>query len=307
MGFMKERFQKVYGFIKQIAQIFNEQDPVVYAGAIAFFTLFSLPSVLMIIIQSLGTVLTEDEIRNQLADQISGLIGAASTKEILTIVENRGWEYSSIIGNVVGITFLFVSATAVFNFIQKALNSIWNVKPQPKKVVKRFLIDRLLSFSLIIVIGFLLMVTLVLDAALSIFKDFLYKVITEDFGVYIVEAANVVISLLIISGIFALVFKFLPDARIKWKDVSIGALVTGALFMLGKLAIGLILSNSQITSTYGAAGSLAGILVWVFYSSILVLIGAIFTRVYAEKIGHDIQPQSHAVLVKKPKEEIIED
>ncbi|MBR07526.1 MAG: ribonuclease BN [Rickettsiales bacterium] len=303
---MKERFQKIYHFIKHIVEIYNEQDPVVYAGAIAFFTLFSLPSVLMIIIQSLGTVLSEDEIRSQLANQISGLIGAASTEEILTIVENRGWEYSSLIGNIVGVVFLFVSATAVFNFIQKALNSIWNVKPKQKKVVKRFLIDRLLSFSIIIVIGFLLMVTLVLDAALSIFKDFLYNLITKDFGVYIVEGANLIISLLIISGIFALVFKFLPDAKLKWKDVAVGALVTGVLFMLGKLGIGLILSNSQITSTYGAAGSLAGILVWVFYSSILVLIGAIFTRVYAEEIGHDIQPQSHAVLVNQPESETVE-
>tara|TARA_Y100001949_G_C15803844_1_gene250445 strand:- start:33 stop:488 length:456 start_codon:yes stop_codon:yes gene_type:complete len=150
------------------------------------------------------------------------------------------------------------------------------------------------------------MVTLVLDAALNIFKNFLYSLITEDFGVYIVEGANLLISLLIISGIFALVFKFLPDAKLKWKDVSIGAIVTGALFMLGKFAIGLILSNSQITSTYGAAGSLAGILVWVFYSSILVLIGAIFTRVYAEEIGHDIRPQSHAVLINKPEEEAVE-
>ncbi|WP_258101023.1 YihY/virulence factor BrkB family protein [Marinoscillum pacificum] len=303
---MKDRLKSIYYFVKNIVQIFNEQDPVVYAGAIAFFTLFSLPSALMIIIQSLGTILSKDEIRSQLANQISGLIGAASTEEILTIVENRGWEYSSILGNIVGLVFLFISATAVFNFIQKALNSIWNVKPQPKKVVKRFLIDRLLSFSIITIIGFLLMVTLVLDAAMSIFKEFLYKLITKDFSMYIVEGANLLISLLIISTIFALVFKFLPDAKIKWRDVSVGAIVTGILFMLGKFAIGLILSNSQITSTYGAAGSLAGILVWVFYSSILVLIGAIFTRVYAEEIGHDIKPQSHAVLVDSPKEETIE-
>ena len=303
---MKDRLKSIYHFVKNIVQIFNEQDPVVYAGAIAFFTLFSLPSALMIIIQSLGTILSKDEIRSQLANQISGLIGAASTEEILTIVENRGWEYSSILGNIVGLVFLFISATAVFNFIQKALNSIWNVKPQPKKVVKRFLIDRLLSFSIITIIGFLLMVTLVLDAAMSLFKEFLYKLITKDFSMYIVEGANLLISLLIISTIFALVFKFLPDAKIKWRDVSVGAIVTGILFMLGKFAIGLILSNSQIASTYGAAGSLAGILVWVFYSSILVLIGAIFTRVYAEEIGHDIKPQSHAVLVDSPKEETIE-
>ena len=156
-----------------------------------------------------------------------------------------------------------------------------------------------MSFSLIIVIGFLLLVTLVIDAALRIFKDFLYTIFTQDLGVYIVEGANIIISLIIISGIFALVFKFLPDAKLKWKDVAVGSLVTGVLFTLGKFGIGFLLSQTGITTTYGAAGSLAGILVWVFYSSILVLIGAIFTRVYAEEFGQNIQPQSHAKLVKE--------
>lgn len=296
---MKERVSRIKSLFKNSVEIFKEQDPIAYAGAIAFFTLFSLPSVLIIIVQSAGTILSEEQIQDQLSNQVSQLIGAASAKEMLSIIENRSWQSSSWIGNVVSIVFLFISATAVFNFIQKALNSIWNVQPVPQKVVKRFFIDRLLSFSIIIVIGFLLLVTLVVDAALRLFKDFLYTVFTKDFGVYIVEGANLIVSLVIISGIFALVFKFLPDAKLKWKDVSIGALITGVLFTLGKYGIGFLLSQTQITSTYGAAGSLAGILVWVFYSSVLVLIGAIFTRAYAEEFGHNIRPQSHAKLVKE--------
>ncbi len=293
---MRERVQRLF---KNAVKVFKEQDPVVYAAAIAFFTLFSLPSVLIIIVQSVGTILSKEQIQDQLAGQISQFIGSASAEEILQIIENKSWKSSSLIGNIVSIIFLFISATAVFNFIQKALNSIWNVKPVPQKVVKRFFIDRLMSFSLIIVIGFLLLVTLVIDAALRIFKDFLYTIFTQDLGVYIVEGANIIISLIIISGIFALVFKFLPDAKLKWKDVAVGSLVTGVLFTLGKFGIGFLLSQTGITTTYGAAGSLAGILVWVFYSSILVLIGAIFTRVYAEEFGQNIQPQSHAKLVKE--------
>ena len=293
---MRERVQRLF---KNAVKVFKEQDPVVYAAAIAFFTLFSLPSVLIIIVQSVGTILSKEQIQDQLAGQISQFIGSASAEEILQIIENKSWKSSSLIGNIVSIIFLFISATAVFNFIQKALNSIWNVQPVPQKVVKRFFIDRLMSFSLIIVIGFLLLVTLVIDAALRIFKDFLYTIFTQDLGVYIVEGANIIISLIIISGIFALVFKFLPDAKLKWKDVAVGSLVTGVLFTLGKFGIGFLLSQTGITTTYGAAGSLAGILVWVFYSSILVLIGAIFTRVYAEEFGQNIQPQSHAKLVKE--------
>lgn len=270
---------------------------MVYAAAIAFFTVFSLPSVLIIIVQTLGTILGTEEVRSQLASQVSGLIGTTSAEEIIKIIQNRGWDSSSLLANIISIVFLLVSATVIFGFVQKALDSIWGVKPKPERGVIKFLQDRLLSFSLIIILGFLLLVSLVIDAIMSIFRDFLNSIFLNDYTVYIIQTMSNVLSLVVISLIFALIFKFLPDAKIRWKDVAVGAIVTGTLFTIGKYLIGLLLANTQVASTYGAAGSLAGILVWVFYSSLLVLIGAIFTRVYAEELGKRIEPKKHSVRV----------
>jgi len=294
---MKQFFKDAWMLIRETAQKLQEQDPVMYAAAIAFFTVFSLPSVLIIIVQTLGTVLGTDQVRDQLANQVSGLIGAASTEEIINIMQNRGWDSSSLLVNIASIVFLLVSATVIFGFVQKALDAIWEVKPKPEKGLIKFLKDRLLSFSLIIVLGFLLLVSLVIDAVLSIFRNFLNSYFINDYTVYIIQVVSGALSLVVISLIFALIFRFLPDAKVRWKDVTVGALVTGALFTVGKYLIGLLLANTRIASTYGAAGSLAGILVWVFYSSILVLVGAMFTRVYANKLGKRITPKKHSVRV----------
>jgi membrane protein len=303
---MKRFFKDAWLLIRETVQKFQDQDPVVYAAAIAFFTVFSLPSVLIIIVQTIGSVLGKEEVRNQLAGQVSGLIGAASTDEIITIIQNRGWDSSSLLANIISIVFLLISATVIFGFIQKALDSIWGVKPKPEKGIIKFLEDRLLSFSLIIILGFLLLVSLVIDTVLSIFRDFLNSIFINEYTVYIIQTASIVLSLVVISFIFALIFKFLPDAKVRWKDVSVGALVTGVLFTIGKYLIGLLLANTQIASTYGAAGSLAGILVWVFYSSVLVLIGAMFTRVYAENLGKRIEPKKHSVRVVTKEVEVDE-
>jgi len=294
---MKQFFQDAWMLIRETVQKLQEQDPVIYAAAIAFFTVFSLPSVLIIIVQTLGTVIGAEKVRDQLANQVSGLIGTTSTEEIVNIMQNRGWDSSSLLANIVSIVFLLISATVIFGIVQKSLDAIWGVKPKPEKGFIKFLKDRLLSFSLIIILGFLLLVSLVVDAVLSIFRDFLNSLFINDYTVYIIQTASGAISLIVISLIFALIFRFLPDAKVRWKDVTVGALVTGVLFTIGKYLIGILLANTKIASTYGAAGSLAGILVWVFYSSILVLVGAMFTRVYANKLGKKITPKKHSVRV----------
>lgn len=295
--YMKVFFGNSWLLIRETVKKFQEHDPVIYAAAIAFFTVFSLPSVLIIIVQTLGTILGKEEIRGQLAGQVSSLIGAASTEEIMNIMQNRGWNTSSLFANIVSIVFLLVSATVIFGIIQKALDAIWGVKPKPERGALKFLQDRLLSFSLIIILSFLLLVSLVLDTILSVFRNFLHTVFLDEYTVYIIRVASTGASLAIISLIFALIFKFLPDAKVRWRDVTVGALVTGVLFTIGKYLIGLLLANTRIASTYGAAGSLAGILIWVFYSSVLVLIGAMFTRVYADNLGKRIEPKKHSVRV----------
>lgn len=293
---MKKFFSKVWLLIRDTFQKFQENDPVIYAAAIAFFTLFSLPSMLIIMVRVIGSFLSEAEIQRNLAQQVESLIGPASADEIVKIIESRALGDSSLLVNAVSIFFLVFSATVIFAFIQKSLNSIWGVKPKPEKGALKFAQDRLLSFSIIIVLAFLMLVSLAVDTLLSTAKGFLQDLMSE-YTVYVMETANYLISILVISLIFTLIFKYLPDAKIRWKDVMVGGLVTGLLFTLGKYLIGLLLSNTSIASTYGAAGSLAGILVWVFYSSILVLIGAMFTRVYASNIGREIEPKKHSVKV----------
>jgi len=294
---MSHFFKKVWLLLKETVQKFQENDPVVYAAAIAFFTVFSLPSMLIIIVKSLGSIISTDEIQLNLANQIESLIGPASADEIIAIIDARTLGDSNIFITTVGIVFLMFSATVIFAFLQKALNAIWGVKPKPKTGILKFAKDRVISFSIIIVLSFLMLVSLALDAILSFARNYVRNLFSG-FTVYIMDVANYFLSLVVIAFIFALIFKFLPDAKIRWKDVTVGAFVTGLLFTLGKFLIGLLLSNTNITTTYGAAGSLAGILVWVFYSSIIVLIGAMFTRVYAANIGKEIRPKKHSVRVE---------
>lgn len=294
---MSKFFKKVWLLIRETVKKFQDNDPVVYAAAIAFFTVFSLPSMLIIIVKAVGAFISREQIQQNLAEQIEALIGPASADEITTIIENRAIGDSGIFISTIGIFFLLFSATVIFAFLQKALNAIWGVRPKPKQGALKFAQDRLLSFSIIIVLSFLMLVSLALDAILSFARNYV-ETLFSSYTVYVMDVANYFISLVVISGIFALIFKFLPDAKIRWRDVSVGAVVTGLLFTLGKYLIGLLLSNTNITTTYGAAGSLAGILVWVFYSSIIVLIGAMFTRVYAANIGKEIRPKKHSVRVE---------
>jgi membrane protein len=300
---MAKFFKKVWLLIRETVQKFQDNDPVVYAAAIAFFTVFSLPSVLIIIVRILSSFVSKDEIQQNIAEQIESLIGPASAEEIISIIENRALQSSGILVTIVGIFFLLFSSTVIFAFLQKALNAIWGVKPKPEKGALKFAKDRLLSFSIIIVLGFLMLVSLALEAILSFARDYL-EALFSSYTVYVMDVTNYFIALVVISGIFALIFKFLPDAKIRWRDVLVGAVVTGLLFSLGKFLIGLLLSNTNITSTYGAAGSLAGILVWVFYSSIIVLIGAMFTRVYAANIGKEIVPKKHSVRIETREVEV---
>lgn len=294
---MSKLLKKSWLLAKDTFKLFQEHDPVVYAAAIAFFTVFSLPSLLIIIVRLIGSILGEESIRQQLSQQIQSLIGTASAEEVENIIKNRALDDAGALVSIIGVFFLLFSATVIFGFVQKALNSIWDVRPRPERGWLRFIRDRLLSLSIIIILAFLMLVFLIIEAVLGVFRDFLNDFFS-DYIVNIIHVANYLASLVIISFIFALIFKFLPDAKIKWKDVAVGALVTGILFDIGKFLIGMLLSKTNIASTYGAAGSLAGILVWVFYSSILVLIGATFTKVYTVHAGRSILPKKHSVKVE---------
>lgn len=276
---------------------FNEANPIVYSAAIAFFTLFSMPSILLIIVRIAGAVIGPDEIKGEVYNQVRDKVGEESARQIQTVLE-RGRELDeNLLGNILTIAVLVFTATVVFNFIKQALNVIWGVKPKAKKGITKFVIDRLISLLLIIVLGALLVASLLTDA----FINFLGNELSDRiFGMasYLVWILNLVSSYLLVTLSFAMLFKFMPDIKISWKPVWIGALITGALFTLGKYIIGIIISQTNISSTYGAAGSLAAILLWVFYSSVIVLVGALITKIIFLYSGHTIKPRANAVAIE---------
>lgn len=289
--------KKAWKILKETVQKFIKDEPMSYGASIAFYTIFSLPAVLIIITVVAGYAFGQEAVTGELYDQIKNLVGPQSANEIQKIIQNASLSESGMVATVIGIATLTFSATTVFISIQNALNSIWGVKAKPQKGWLKLIINRVLSFTLVVTLGFLLLVSLLLEAGLQIFGEFLASILT---GVtyYIMRLINYSISLVVITCVFAMVFRVLPDARVKWKDVWMGAFVTTLLFTLGKYLISLYLGTSNIDSTYGAAGSLVLVLVWVYYSSLILLLGAEFTQVYSRNLGRRIQPSSHAVRVQ---------
>ena len=295
---MKKVLFKIWLILKETVKKFQDDDPVIYAAAIAFFTVFSLPSVLIIIVKVSGLILGETKITFLLSKKVASWIGAGTTRadQIQKIIENRALGPSEPWVEMASIVFLFLSATVIFTFLKKALNAIWGVKPKPKQNITQFIKDGFRSFVLIVFLSGLLLVVLSVQAMLTYLNHFTTEIF-ESWAIYVNDFTDYLVSWVIISGTFALVFKYLPDARVRWRDILVGASVTGILFMIGRYLISLILSNTSVATIYGAAGSLAGLLIWVFYSSILLLVGAIFTQVYATQIGTDIEPKKDSVRV----------
>lgn len=288
--------EKIWQLIKGTFRKYQEHDPVIYAAAIAFLTLFSLPSVLIIMIQIGSPFLGERDTRIEVSGRVESLVGTTTAEQVRGIIDRRALGSSEPIADIIGVVFLLLSATVIFSFLKKALNAIWGVKPKPRRTVVKFLTDGLRSFSLIVFLSLLLMVTL----TLQVVQNYLSEFTQENFfsiSDYVNNTADYLITWGVASLTFILLFKYLPDARVGWREAAVGALVTGVLFIIGRYLIGLLLFSTNITTIYGAAGSLAGLLVWVFYSSILLLVGAMFTQVYATQLGDQIEPNKDSVRV----------
>ena len=284
--------------LKQTIVNFYHDDSMSDASSIAFYTIFSMPAILIIAI-SIGTTFYErNVVQAEMINQVERLIGMNSEEEITKIISNATLDSKSAFAITVGIITLIFSATTVFASLQSSLNKIWGIKPKPGRGIVKFIFNRLLSLAMVAVMGFLLLVSLVIDALLVIFQGVLSRIM-EGLTLYILQGVNILISVSIITVIFALVFKVLPDANVKWRDVWGGAFVTTILFSIGKFLIGFYLGNTAFSSAYGTAGSLVIILVWVYYSTIIVLFGAELTSVYTEVIGDRIKPNDTAVKVQQ--------
>ena len=290
---MKHKFKDVASLFKTTFKEWNEKDPFRQSAIIAYYSIFSIPGLLVLIIAIAGYFFGHENVSQNLIAQISETIGPESALQISDMLKKSTTEKSTAWGSVLGISVLLVGATGVFVELQKTLNLIWNVKVKPQNGFWVILKSRLFSFGLILAIAFLLIISLVISTALVAMSSWI-KVDTSPLIITFFEIINFIISIVVISLLFAIIFKILPDAKIKWKHVWLGSLVTGILFTIGKTALSYYFGKAEPASVYGAAGSIILILLWVSYSSMILFFGAEFTAAYAKKYSGTIAPADHA-------------
>lgn len=285
---------------KTFVETFEDRVPKL-AASLAYYTVFSLPGLLLVVIWISDLFYGRQAVEGTVYGRIANLVGGEAAAQIQQTIRNARMSTGSSWAAVIGIGTLVLGATGVFGEIQDSINQIWHLRSKPKKGrgILRIIINRLLSFSMVVTLGFLLLVSLILNSLM----DILFGKLAERFPevqVYVVYGFNFLLSLVVITILFGIIFKVLPDARIRWKDVRAGAIATALLFMAGRFLIGFYLGQgSMLATAYGAAGSVIVILLWVYYSAIILYFGAVFTRVYAVSRGCQIFPNEYAVWIEK--------
>ena len=288
----------VWEIAKQSARDFSEDKCPRMAAALSYYTIFSLPPLLVLIITLVAFVFDPDDIRGEIATQIEAVMGPQGAEQIQTMMAEASKPGRGATASIVGVLMLLFGATAVVIQLQDALNKAWEVQPDPEQGgVKSFVMKRILSFAMILGIAFLLLVSLVVSTVISTMGATIGQAMGGGYWDKVLHIVNLVVSFGIIAALFAAMYKFLPDAEVEWRDVWVGAAVTSLLFVLGKFVIGLYLGNKDLGASYGAAGSLALILLWVYYSGLIFFLGAEFTQVWAKWHGHQIAPSRGAVHV----------
>lgn len=288
----------VFQILKDSINDFGSNDSMTFAASTAFYTIFSMPALLIMILNIGSAFYTNDSaVREELLSQVSSLSGPETAKTLDDIIKNVSQDESGFFASVLAIGILAFSATTVFVSLQNSINHIWHIKPKPNRGYLKFIMNRLISFSMVASIGFVLLVSLVVDTLIVVFFNYLAKLLNGD-NAWMLTVTNFVFAQLLLMVIFGLMYKILPDAKVKWKDVWLGSFVTMLLFGLGKYLIGLYMGNSDLGSAYGTAGSLVIVLIWVYYSAIIFLFGAQVTFYIAKKSGGNITPIKQAVRVE---------
>lgn len=289
---------KLYYLFKESFNQFLDDNVMKLSAALSYYTIFSLPPLLIIIISVSGVFFGEDAVRGQLFGQINGLVGADAALQIQEAIKNIKLSGNSFFATVISVIILLVGASGVFAEIQDSINFIWGIKAKPKKGLIKFLKNRLMSFSMIASLGFLLLVGLIVSSLMDLLSARLTNFFPEGM-VVLFHVLNYILVFAIITILFTTIFRTLPDGRVVLKDCVIGASFTAMLFMGGKFAIGYYLGNSSVGTIYGGAGSVVLILVWVYYSAIILYFGAEFTKVYAIMHGKNIVPNAYSVKILK--------
>ncbi|MCT1524360.1 YihY/virulence factor BrkB family protein [Sphingobacterium hotanense] len=290
-------FKDSFSILKNSVMGFMNEDSLKYSASLAYYTIFSLGPILVLMISLAGIFLGEEAIKGKVFTELNGLVGASAARQIQEVIKNLELSGKSTLALIISIITLIIGATTVFGDIQNSINKIWHVRAKPKKGWLKLITDRLLSSSLVIGLGFLLVVTLVVNGVILTLTDRLLRYF-PDMTVFVMDAINFLLSFGITFVLFAVIFKVLPDVNIKWKTVRAGALFTAILFIFGRFGIGLYLQNSDTETTYGAAGSIVLILLWVYYTAAILYFGAVFTREYATYKGVSIEPSEFAVHVE---------
>ncbi|RZJ65953.1 MAG: YihY/virulence factor BrkB family protein [Flavobacterium sp.] len=296
--FRKQTLHDIWTLLRNTFNGFINDRALKLSASLSYYTVFSMAPLLLLMISLAGLFLGRDAINGHVFREINGLIGAEAALQIQDVIRNMELSGKTTTALIIGIVTLIIGATTVFGEIQDSINIIWKVKAKPKRGWVKLLKDRLLSSSLIIGLGFLLIVSLMVNGALVAMNDWL-KSFFPEITLLLFNSINVIVSFSVITILFATIFKVLPDAYIDWKHVRIGAFFTACLFMIGRYLIGIYVETTSTGTAYGAAGSLIIILVWVYYTAAILYFGAEFTRAYAEFTGARIRPAEYAVYVEE--------
>ncbi|MFD2600582.1 YihY/virulence factor BrkB family protein [Flavobacterium suzhouense] len=300
--FRKKSLINAATILKNTFKGFMADKGLKLSASLSYYTIFSLAPLLLLIISLAGAIFGQEASEGRVFEEINGLIGSQAAIQVQQIIQNLELSGKSTISAIIGGITLVIGATTVFGEIQDSINMIWRVKAKPKKGWLKLIKDRLLSGSIIVGLGFLLIVSLIINGALMALNDIL-KAYFPDLTIILLNIANIVISFLVITVLFGVIFKVLPDAKIGWKDVRAGAFFTSLLFLLGRYIIGLYIETTAAGSPYGAAGSIIVILLWVYYTAAILYFGAEYTREYACFKGSKIEPADYAVYVEQKETE----
>lgn len=298
MSDKKISLKGIWQILKQSFNGFSDHKVTKLSGSLAYYTVFSMAPMLVVIISLCGLFLGQEAAEGQIYAQLEGFLGKDTAFQLQEIVKKAAIGEKGILPFIIGLVTLLIGATTVFGDIQDSINTIWGLKPKPKRGWLKMLQNRFLSFSVVISLAFLLLVSLGVTTLLDGFSQQLQSRFAN-ISVVVFYILNQLLTLFVVSLIFAVIFRVLPDAIIKWKDVVLGSVVTALLFMLGKFGISIYIGQSDVGSTYGATGSLVILLLWTYYSSIILYFGAEFTKAYAVEYGSEIHPSHYAVTTKE--------
>lgn len=295
---MKEMLKEGRRVVTATFTEFLEDDCMSMAAALAFYSMLSLPPLLFIVVTLVSVFFpfSRDQVSAEAVDQINLIVGAETGEQIVAMLERAGQTGPTTAAAVLGIALLVFAATSVLAQLQYSLNIAWQVEPDPAQGgLKNFIFKRVLSLAMLVAIAFLLLVSLVISTALEALHDAIQQWFVSTVAAYFVRGVNVSVAFLVITLLFGAIYKVLPDAKVTWRDIAVGAVVSAFLFAIGKFLISLYLGQSNIGSTYGAASALAIILIWFYYASLIVLLGAEFTQVWARRHGTGLRPARGAV------------